>query len=227
MNYDRPPWTWREALVLAFTVAYLLPAAFVCLRGGNREFILYLGVMLLLIPSVGALHHTVRFHPATLWGLSLWGLAHLAGGLVAIPSSWPYEDAPVLYDWWLIPERLKYDQVIHAFGFGLTTWVCWQGLARAFENRGAPIQPTLGLMTFCVAAGMGFGALNEVVEFVATLTIPNTNVGGYENTGWDLVSNAVGCTIAAVAIAFGSQGVMASASRRAASSPGPAPSRRL
>jgi hypothetical protein len=35
-----------------------------------------------------------------------------------------------------------------------------------------------------------------VVEFVATLLLPKTNVGGYENTGWDLVSNAVGAAFA-------------------------------
>ena len=27
--------------------------------------------------------------------------------------------------------------------------------------------------------------------------LPNTNVGGYENTGWDLVSNFVGSLMAA------------------------------
>ncbi len=195
-------WTWREGLVLAFTLCYLLPAAVACLQGGNREFLLYLGVMLLLIPSVALLHHQIGFHWATLAGLSLWGLAHLAGGLVTIPSTWSYEDAPVLYDWWLIPQRLKYDQVIHAFGFGITTWVCWQGLARAFQNRGLTVTPTLGLLTLCFAGGMGFGALNEVVEFVAVLTVPNTNVGGYVNTGWDLVANATGCGIAASGIAL-------------------------
>lgn len=47
---------------------------------------------------------------------------------------------------------------------------------------------------------MGFDALNEVIEFVATLLIPNTNVGGYENTGWDLVYNLIGSTIAAAII---------------------------
>jgi hypothetical protein len=47
---------------------------------------------------------------------------------------------------------------------------------------------------------MGFGALNEVIEFIAVLTIPNTNVGGYVNTGFDLVSNLVGCVIAAALI---------------------------
>jgi hypothetical protein len=49
---------------------------------------------------------------------------------------------------------------------------------------------------------MGFGAANEVVEFIATITLPGTNVGGYENTGWDLVANLVGCLLAALSIWF-------------------------
>ena len=44
---------------------------------------------------------------------------------------------------------------------------------------------------------MGFGALNELVEFVATLIVPETNVGGYLNTGWDLVANLFGATLVA------------------------------
>ena len=56
------------------------------------------------------------------------------------------------------------------------------------------------MLTLVTAAGMGFGAMNEVVEFIATLTMPETNVGGYVNTGWDLVSNLVGCVFAAILI---------------------------
>ncbi len=47
---------------------------------------------------------------------------------------------------------------------------------------------------------MGLGAMNELVEFAATKLLPGTNVGGYDNTGWDLVANLVGCVIAAAAI---------------------------
>jgi len=47
---------------------------------------------------------------------------------------------------------------------------------------------------------MGLGALNEVVEFAATLLVPETNVGGYLNTGWDLVANAIGAATAALII---------------------------
>lgn len=197
---NSPRWTWQHAVLFVGTVAYMVPSAVVCLQGGNREFFLYLGVMVLLIGAVSAVHQAIGLHILTLWGLSLWGLAHLSGGLVHIPESWPHEDSLVLYDWWLIPNRLKYDQVIHAYGFGLTTWVCWQGLTRAFLNRGVTVQPTVGLLTLCAAAGMGFGALNEIVEFLAVLTIPDTNVGGYINTGWDLAFNAAGCVMAALVI---------------------------
>ena len=106
----------------------------------------------------------------------------------------------MLYNLWLVPGLLKFDQLVHAYGFGIVTWVCWQGLRAAFARRGATARPTMGLLTLCVAAGMGFGGANEVVEFLATRVLPETNVGGYENTGWDLVSNTVGCLIAAVQI---------------------------
>jgi len=42
--------------------------------------------------------------------------------------------------------------------------------------------------------------LNEVIEFAATLLVPETNVGGYLNTGWDLVANLFGATVAVTAI---------------------------
>ena len=71
------------------------------------------------------------------------------------------------------------------------------------DRTGQPreiVRPSPGMLVLCAAAGMGFGALNEVIEFVATLTVPKTNVGGYENTGWDLVSNMIGSVLAAVLI---------------------------
>jgi hypothetical protein len=50
-------------------------------------------------------------------------------------------------------------------------------------------------MFLAIAAGLGFGALNEVVEFFVTLMVPESNVGGYVNTGWDLVANLIGATV--------------------------------
>jgi len=189
----RPPFVWTRALVAVavFTALYLAAAVPVALLSGNREFVFYIVVMVVLIVLVWTVHRQVGLATATLWGLSVWGFLHMAGGLV------PIGDGSVLYNWWLIPERLKYDQVVHAFGFGLTTWVCWQVLARHLADP----RPRLGPLIVSAAAGMGFGALNEIVEFVATLTVPETNVGGYVNTGWDLVSNLVGSVVAVLLIA--------------------------
>ncbi len=191
--------------LLAFNGAYLLAAAAVALGRRNGEFLFYIIVMLVLGAGVFLVHRRVGLSGGVLWGLSLWGLAHMAGGLVPVPESWPINgDIRVLYSLWLVPGRLKYDQVVHAFGFGVTTWLCWEGLrAMLADPHGVPrssIVPTLGKLTLCAAAGMGFGALNEVVEFAATLMMPETNVGGYLNTGWDLVSNLAGCIAAALLI---------------------------
>jgi hypothetical protein len=190
-----------EIAVAAITALYMAIWLVISLMLGNDEFIFYFAVMCVLIAVVSVVHWRVRLHIGALWGLSLWGLAHMAGGLMPIPASWPINSQMhVLYNWWLVPGMLKYDQVIHAYGFGLVTWICWQSLLGAFASRGIRPKPTFGLLTLCVAGGMGFGAANEVVEFVVTLVLPGTNVGGYENTGWDLVANLIGSLLAAIAI---------------------------
>ncbi len=186
----------------AFTSLYMLTAVAGSMAQGNKEFIFYIVVMLILISAVVLVHRAVTLTAALLWALSIWGLLHMAGGLVPLPKGWPYNgDQAVLYSWWIIPQRLKYDQIVHAYGFGVTTWVCWHCLKSAMRRGfGIQLQPTFGLLVLSTAAGVGFGALNEVVEFMAVLTIPNTNVGGYENTGWDLVANLIGASVTALII---------------------------
>ena len=181
----------------AFTLIYLAASTAGTLASGNLEFLFYIAVMFVLIALVWTVHRRVTLSSGALWALSMWGFAHMAGGLVPVPVSWPVNnESYVLYSLWLIPGHLKYDQVVHAYGFGVTTWVCWQGLRTILSGATGSVRPTLGLMVLCAAAGLGFGALNEVIEFAATLLVPETNVGGYFNTGWDLVANTVGATVA-------------------------------
>src|SRR5262245_21250988 len=174
----RSPAVWP---VLGFTFTYMIVAFVASLRGHSGEFLLYLGIMAALLVVVAVVHLRVGLPTAALWGLSLWGLAHLAGGLMPVPASWPIGGRThVLYNLWLVPGLLKFDQLVHVLGFGLVTWICWLGLRRAASRQGVPIRPTVGLLTLSVAAGMGFGAANEFVEFLATRLLPETNVGGYE-----------------------------------------------
>lgn len=183
--------------VAAVTLTYLAVATIFAFRLNNWEFVFYIIVVLMLALFVASLHRHVNFTHGVLWCLSLWGLLHMTGGLVPTPEHWPINgDKHVFYSWWLIPGYLKYDNVIHAYGFGIGTWVSWQTLHALLPKS----LPTGGVLTLCVLAGMGLGAFNEIIEFIATLIIPSTNVGGYENTGWDLISNMIGSIIAALII---------------------------
>jgi uncharacterized membrane protein YjdF len=180
-----------DTLALVFTISYLLIAVPYARLAGNQEFIFYIAVMVVLVATVAWVHLRVGLHPGCVWMLSLWGALHMAGGLVQVSDG-----IGVLYNLWIIPERLKYDQLVHAYGFGVATWVVWQGIC---VGRAIP-RPTTGMLFIAFCAGMGLGALNEVIEFIAVLTMPKTNVGGYVNTGWDLVANAAGAFVAVLAI---------------------------
>lgn len=204
MSANPPP---KLLPVFLFNGAYIGGAVALSIAKGNNEFIFYIVVMLVLVAVMSVVHRKVRLTTPLLWAFSLWGLMHMAGGLCPLPAGWPYNgDHAVLYSLWLVPERLKYDQIVHAYGFGVTTWMCWHILRNSLRSAdGGLVRPTFGMLTLCAAGGMGFGALNEVIEFIAVLTIPNTNVGGYENTGWDLVANLVGTILAAIIIRLSTQ----------------------
>jgi hypothetical protein len=188
----------RPGPVYAFTGAYIILFVVVSLMTGTAGLATYLGLMGVLVPLLHLVHRHFSLSAGLMWSFSAWGLVHMAGGLVPIPGGWSREGAhSVLYSWWLIPGYLKYDQLVHAYGFGITTWLCWHILERALRSPdGSPVRPTPAVLMLCVAGGMGFGALNEVVEFIFTLVQPDTNVGDYTNIGWDLVANLIGSLVA-------------------------------
>lgn len=190
----------RHALWFSYT--YLAMATVVILLRNDLEFLLYLAVMAVIIIAVLAIYRRAGLSAGVLWHFSAWGLLHMIGGLAPIPEAWHAADTSgVVYNWRLIPGYLKYDQLVHGYGVGLVTWLVWQALShRVRSHDRGPLEPTPGMLAVCAAAGMGFGALNEVVEFIATLILPSTNVGDHVNTGWDLVSNFAGATVAAVTI---------------------------
>ncbi len=186
----------KPLVALAVVVAtYMVAFTVLAVVRGNQEFVFYIATMLVTIAVLGAVHLRVRFSMGVLWGLAGWGLAHLCGGLIPVGDS-------VLYNFWLIPGALRYDHAVHAYGFGVATWACWEGLGSVVRRGGMVLRPSAGLAFGLVCMGMGLGALNEVIEFAATKLVPDTNVGGYENTAWDLVSNLVGASVAAGLIVF-------------------------
>ena len=191
----KPPFPKAVAI---FAGAYLLAFGGVAIAKGNGEFIFYLGVMLILVAAAYAVHRRVGFSPLVLWLLALWGFGHMGGGTIPIPESFADGGSgdPVLYSFRLAPWFPRYDQLIHVYGFCCATLASGEGLWAATR----PARVGLGFAAAAALMGAGFGAINEVVEFIATRTLPETNVGGYVNTGWDLVSNTVGALLGAVVV---------------------------
>ncbi len=91
---------------------------------------------------------------------------------------------------------------MHAYGFGVTALVLWHLLRRAFPQT----EGTKSLYIFSALGAMGLGSVNEIIEFAAVVTLPDTNVGGYYNTALDLVFNAAGAILAMVGAALLSNG---------------------
>ena len=115
-------------------------------------------------------------------------IGHLAGGLVNVGDE-------VLYNVSFRTEILRYDHLLHGTAVFVGTLTV-RALFAAHDDGRSP-----GLLAVWVLSGLGLGAINELVEFLATLAHGGLHVGGYDNTGWDLVSNLVGGVAAGVVIA--------------------------
>ncbi len=188
-----------ELVLLAVVGVCLLAALIYSFAVANWEFVYYSLWMVVFAGGILWLHLRIRLPLLLLIGLVAWAAIHLAGGIVPIPERFldPGVDHATLYNFRPLPWLPKYDQVTHAYGFFISTLCAWRAV-RATHI----IQPRVGFgLALAVGLiGMGLGAMNEVIEFGAVLLFPKTNVGGYLNTGWDLVSNLCGCAAAAALI---------------------------
>jgi hypothetical protein len=147
----------------------------------NKQVGFYAGFIALAFLGFAYWDSRRRFSKVVLWGVALWGAMHMAGGMI------PIDGASLLYNVQLLP-FLRFDQLVHAVGFGFAGLAFWESVG-PHAGSGA----LMALM-----GGLGFGAFNEMIEFLITRFVPDTNIGGFENTGWDLVANTTGATIAAL-----------------------------
>lgn len=159
----------------------------------NTEFFVYLGVYIFFF--IWILLSTRRRHYSNglLWGLSLWALLHMCGGGV-------YLGGTKMYEIMLLPisetySILKYDQFVHAFGFGVATVLMYDLIRPLLKT---PLRDMKVLAFVVIMAGCGIGALNEMIEFFAYVTVEDNGVGSYVNNAIDLVANFIGASIAMV-----------------------------
>ena len=181
----------EQVPILAVNILLLVVFTFIFIVRKNYEFIFYSCEVFFFLILIVASNRSVKYPNYILWCLTAWVAMHLSGGGL-------YLDGIKFYELILIPisdtyKVLKYDQVVHAFGFGVATLVMYQLLRLQLKDG---VRAWTSISIVVVMAGLGAGALNEIVEFFATVIVPNTGVGGYVNNSLDLVFNLIGAILA-------------------------------
>ena len=150
---------------------------------GQDNWPVYAVVVLGGAALVTRIHVRAGLSTTTIWGLVAFALGHLAGGMVPVGDG-------VLYQQWLVDGVLRYDNLQHAVGFGFVGRAIWETL----QHRLAPPErdrPGVAMWIVVLAAAAA-GAVNEIVEYLLTLVLPEHQVGGYDNTARDLIANLLG-----------------------------------
>ena len=178
-------------ILLALNIIFIVVFAIHYFIKLNYEFLIYVGVivtaLILIIMSISKVNYSL----STLVGLSIWALMHLAGSSVSINDKILYElmffkipaDLPIL----------RYDQVVHIIGFGVCTLLAYDLIKNRLKSD---TRLSLSISIVLVMAGLGIGAVNEILEFIVTLIVPEVGVGGYINTSLDLCADLLGALLA-------------------------------
>jgi len=191
--------TNHEKIIIAVNIMGALFFTTLFAMRGNYEFIIYIFVLGGLMALVIGTHKTFKYSTSILWALTIWSFAHLIGGGLE------YAPGEVFYKLMILPiigepySVLKYDQVVHFYGFWVTGIVMYYVLKPSLIKN---IANTRSIIFIIVMASLGLGAVNEIIEFTATVVVPDTNVGGYENTAIDLVADLLGAVGAGIYLRY-------------------------
>jgi len=181
----------EHKVLLVINLALIFGFGSLFLSRANYEFLIYVGVIVFFLCLIGISLKKVNYTLGSLIGLTVWSALHLAGGGITIGDG-------RLYDVMLIQLSetypvFRYDQFVHIWGFGVSTLVAYSLLEDALKK---PVKKHIALGIVLVMAGLGIGALNEILEFVVTIFVPQSGVGGYLNTSLDLCANLIGAVLA-------------------------------
>ncbi|MBN1865897.1 DUF2238 domain-containing protein [Candidatus Sumerlaeota bacterium] len=163
----------------------------------NYEFVIYVGVIVAFLCLVGLTLKRVDYTLGSLVGLTVWSALHLAGGGIVVGGGRLYDVMLIrlsdTYPVW------RYDQLVHIWGFGASTLAMYSLLIRPLQR---PVRNPFALGVVIAMAGLGVGALNEILEFGVSICVPESGVGGYMNTSLDLCADLLGAILGLAYIRF-------------------------
>ena len=182
-----------QGKIFLINIIYLIVFLIIFLQRRNYEFVGYIVVVSLVLMLILYTNRKVNYPNFVLFGLTVWGLMHMFGGGLLLNNG-----TTKLYGIILIPLSVKYsifryDQLVHIIGFGVSTLIMIAIIKPHLRDK---LKGGVALGIVIIMAGLGIGAVNEIIEFTATVFVPETGVGGYVNNSLDLVSDLIGAILA-------------------------------
>ncbi len=187
----------KEQLPILFVIlASLVFYTILFVKRKNYEFMIYILVIIFFAVVVALANKKLNYPNYVLWWLTIWAILHMSGGGIFVNGKKLYE--LMIFQIVAEPYKIfKFDQLVHIIGFFAATLAFYYTLKPLLKE---PVKRWISLSIILTMAGFGAGALNEIIEFAATVLVPETGVGGYENTSLDLVADLIGAVIAAIYI---------------------------
>ena len=181
--------------LMLFNLLYLFIGGLHFWLTDDGEFVIYVGVIFVLLALVCWVHTKTAFPKWMLWLFSIWGLMHVLGGAVDTQDGvlfayriYPFVDAGgELY-------ILKYDQVVHGYLYGVVALMAQHVLRILGGMKSGGL-----LVVAAILVSLGISSLNEIMEYFISLTMEN-GVGGYHNTMLDMCFN-LGGAVGAIGLA--------------------------
>lgn len=187
--------TTIQKVLLGSNILIVVGFSWYYLQSLNYEFLAYAGTIALVTAVLFGTLRWSKFSTGIILGVTMWGLLHMLGGSVMTTDG-------VLYAYKIFPffdgggdfYILKMDQVVHAFLYGVIGLMFYHLLREIIGIK----THTVLIAAIAIFAAAGFSIINEIVEFLAAVNLPETGVGGYENTVLDMIFNLTGAAIAVV-----------------------------
>ena len=174
----------RHPLLIGVTVLYVgvwTAYGIATDTGGVYAYLVWMVCAVVLLMYVDG---PARFSTHVLVLLCIVGFCHMAGANL-------YVSGVILYRqvWFGF---IRYDHLVHVFGLGTAGLVVWEATRRmltADDGMRAAVVVILG--------ANAVGAVIEIGEYLASLTLPEVRVGAYANNMQDLIANLLGSLVAA------------------------------
>ncbi len=175
-------------IIFYFTVSYLFLFSLTALFQHNYEFLFYTVILSLFLLLIIFYHRKIHLPFSIMSGTTMIGMLHLAGGNI-------YINYIRLYDYWLIPNCFKFDNLVHLIATFVITIAAYSLIFPHLYKDLKHSKFLLSLIFVLLAAGLG--SLNEIMELFAVAYLGAARqVGDYFNNAYDLLYNLIGAILA-------------------------------